>query len=175
MALVAELLVSSFVTVTFNSYNGTPETLAHGEVELATVRPPLMRNRESEQVFSNSSSGKIVIANPFIGVAGGQTYTLTFHLLDPKNNTDATVAVSLYRAMAKNSVAGTGFSAWVLTNQYVNGGMLMGKHLFTQRSTGGTSNVVTVPHSVVSVEPGALGAHESMVVTFRVEGEPTVA
>lgn len=173
MAYEPEVFVASKTTMTVNDYAAATVTIS--PVEVDSLVAPIVQTRGDEEILTNSSTGTDIYAEPDTGLAGGQTHSFNVLYLDPKNDTNVTSLLSLFRGLYKNSVAGTGFSGYTFTNQLTGKGRLQFKCVYTERNELGTSHVTTVPSICVGLEKTVVGKHFGYTVTCRVVGAITVA
>ena len=173
MALLPAVLPTSKTTITVADYAAATLTLS--AMLAQQQRPPIARTYDTNEVMTNSATGKDLYATPFNGLAPGQTFQLSHKNIDPKNDTDATTPVSFFRALVANVQAGTGYAAWTLTSQLTGLGKRQFKMIYVQRGEDGTSHTTTVPCIAMSMEAGESDGSEDFTVTLLVVGAITVA
>ena len=113
MAYLPATMPKSKTTLTVNDYAAATVSILTLQLDSADV--PISDDVDSGEVMVNGSTGKQRYSTPMFGLAGGQEHTIGLVATDPKNNTDVTSTLSLFRALALGSVAGTGFSGYTFT------------------------------------------------------------
>lgn len=176
MAYLPAAIVTTYTTLGVIDYAGSPVTTTIGVIDVDSIDVPILDEVENSELMINSSTGKARYAFPVLGLAGGQDGSFNLITTDPKNDTDVTAILSLFRALAKNSVSGTGFSGYTFTSQQTGLGKLQCKLAFTMRGQDGTSHVVTCPAIIKTVKPIKVqGSIAGYTVNYTLAGAITVA
>lgn len=143
MPLTTGVYAASKKTLTIQDYNGTPASTSVNLIVGSWSAPPVDAVAAGE-IMKSSSSGAVRHAAPVQGLAGGQKVSFKMWVNDKKNDTDRNSG-SLGRALAINSVSGTGHSSEVYANQLTGGGKLMCKLVLVETDENGVATTSTYP------------------------------
>lgn len=169
MAVNNEATSVNALTLTIEDQTATPNTFAVPLV-LGSLTPPMHdKERAKSELFQNSATGASRYALVPLGKAEGQTFTCQHWLSDEENDTDQNAA-SLFRALQKNSVSGTGFSGWNVGSNLTGGGGAEVVASVGMRSNEGTDITVKIPVEVQDYTRTTVNEALAGEVTFLVVG-----
>lgn len=143
MPLTTGVYAQSKKTLTIQDYNGSPASISVNLI-IGSWSAPAVDQVTSGEIMKSSSSGAVRHAAPTQGLAGGQKVSFKCWMQDKKNDTDKNVP-SLLRALAANSLSGTGHSSEVYANQLTGGGKLMCKLVLVETDENGVATTTTYP------------------------------
>lgn len=143
MALRTQVISVLTTLASVKDYTGSPITTVIGTIVDGSLSLPLVRARERNVVFINSTTGRSIYANPDHGLTDPNFVEFDVWITDPKNQTDIG-PTDLFRALANNIVTATSVSTHIYTSQLTGGGALMCVLIVSMIDTGGTTHTCTV-------------------------------
>lgn len=174
MAVDSGAFSSSYVSLAITDYTMTPVSVTVTGL-VGDIIIPRTRGVQHTSLMVNSSAGKILTGTPTHGVASQPGFSFTGVLIDVNDAAEATLWVSLVKALDNDSVAGTAHSASIYTSQLTNLGKLQAKFVFTEVNEAGVSHVTTWPAIVTSLVDAVVDGVKALTVNCEIVGAITAA
>lgn len=174
MAVTAQGYAEAKESLSFIDYAGVPLTLAVTGLIVGSFTAPIIDAVTQTEVMVASNTGRSRHATPVQGLAGGQTGSFQFTRNDIANDIDKNDE-SLARALANNSVAGTGHSAETYTSQLAGGGKLQAKLSRVLTDEAGATDTITYPAIVDTVQEAVVDGIRVITVNWILVGAITRA
>lgn len=174
MAVDSAVFSSSFITLAIIDYTGSPISVTVTAL-LGDITVPRTRGKMHTSLQVNGATGKTLYATPVHGNVSQPTFSFSAAMIDINDASEATLWVSLVKALENDSVVGTAHSGSVYTSQLTGLGKLQAKFAFSETNEAGVAHVTTWPAIVTSVVDSVVDGIKALTVTCEIVGAPTLA